>query len=35
MCKEDPSGEICTALSGTFTIQNNPLGRIPGLKSCN
>ena len=26
---------ICTALSGTFTIQKRPLGKIPGLKSCN
>jgi hypothetical protein len=26
---------ICLALSGTFTIQKRPLGRVHGLKSCN
>src|ERR1700720_1350885 len=25
---------ICTALSGTFTIQKRPFGKVHGLKSC-
>src|SRR6516162_6540843 len=33
-CMVSVSPEICTALSGTFTIQNSPFGRIQGLKSC-